>query len=308
MKSINILAVSNGVGITRDVKIIKDVLTQAGYDVEANHCFRFRAKKRYDLNIFLERFFQPLFALADKNIMIPNQEWFEPGWIPVLPSFDTILTKTIFATDVFKELGCRTEYIGFTSDDRYIPEVKKDDFHWLHLAGKSIQKQTEIVIKTWENNPGFPHLTIIQDPQFYKPRPCLRNVSFLFDRVPEQLLKTLQNTCSVHVCPSETEGFGHYIVEAMSTKGIVLTTYAPPMTELVTSERGSFVKSVRQEPMKLSIKFIISPATLEKAVINLLITEDSAKRKMGEKAREFFLDNDIAFRRRLTDTIGNILS
>lgn len=308
MSAINILAVSNGVGITRDVDILSEVLTKAGHEVVSNHTFRYKPTRKYDLNIFLERFKPELFEWAEKNVIIPNQEWFETGWLPVLPAFDAVFTKTIFATDVFKQLGSHTEFISFTSDDRYLPDIKKDYYHYIHIAGKSIQKQTDIVVKAWERNPGFPQLTIVQDPKFYRPRSSSRNINYLTDRVPEQLLKVMQNTNAVHICPSETEGFGHYIVEAMSCKSVVMTTLAPPMTELVIPSRGCFVQSIKQEPMRLSFKFIISPETLEKAVIELLITDDVVLQQKGEKAREFFLENDAFFRSRIVEAVANTLS
>mgnify|MGYP006946124963 CR=1 FL=1 len=96
MKRINILAVSNGVGITRDVDIIKRELESDGYEVECNHTYRIQPKHRYDLNIHLERFNPYTFDIADKNVMIPNQEWFEPSWSPAAKNFDVYFTKTRF--------------------------------------------------------------------------------------------------------------------------------------------------------------------------------------------------------------------
>lgn len=306
MKLINILGVSNGVGITRDIELLKSILTDAGYTVETNHIYKFEPKKKYDLNIFLERFKPELFECAEKNVMIPNQEWFEKGWIPVLKSFDCVFTKTKFADSVFKQLGCKTDFISFTSDDRYMPDIQKDDLQWIHIAGKSIQKQTDIVMQTWEKNPGFPHLTVLQDPKFFKPRVCSRSLTYMANRVSEQLLKTMQNANAVHVCPSETEGFGHYIMEALSCKAIVLTTGAPPMNELVTEERGVFVSPIKSEPLRLSIKFPISTETLEQAVIKTLIMDDKKKKEIKENGRKFFLDNDLFFRKAVVDAVKKL--
>ena len=308
MKTINILGVPNGVGISRDIELIKGVLLNAGYDVQTNHAFNYVPKHKVDLNIFLERFSPKLFSSGNKNVLIPNQEWFEPGWLPMLPSFDYVFVKTRFAEEVFKNLGSKTEFISFTSEDRYLPDIKKSEYHFIHVAGKSIQKQTETVIRTWSRNIGFPQLTIIRDPKFYSPRSTVRNVNFVWDRVPEDLLKVMQNSSSVHVCPSETEGFGHYIMEAMSCKSLALITKAPPMTELVAPDRGVYVDFVREEPMRLSKKFIISEDTLEKAVIDITIMDWDVRQKMGEKARAFFLDNDLFFRKRLPEAVETVLN
>jgi hypothetical protein len=307
MKNICVFGVANGVGISRDMTLIKEVLTAAGHKVELNHPFRpNNLKTEYDMCIYLERFSE-VGSLSPINIMIPNPEWFEPGWLPAIKCFVAVFTKTKMADDVFSKLGCQTEYISFTSDDRYLPDVKKDDTHWFHIAGKSVQKQTDIVWKTWEKNPGFPQLTILQDPKFFKPRPTLRNVNFMYDRISEELLRFMQNNFSVHVCPSLTEGFGHYIMEAMSCKSLVITTNAVPMTELITTDRGILVEPVRQEKMRLSLANIISVDSLEKAVIRATIMGDVEKQKFGENARQFYKENDAIFRKNLTEAVNKYL-
>ena len=307
MKSINIVGLPNGVGISRDIAIISEILTGAGFDVSTSHLFKIDARKKYDLNIFLERLTPLALATAKKNCMIPNQEWFEPDWMPLVKHFDRFLCKTKFAQQIFDELGCKTDFISFTSEDRYIPGVKKDPVHWFHLVGKSVQKQTDIVFRTWQRNPGFPHLTIIQDPKFYRPRPNLRNVNYINDRMPEEVLKAMQNAYGVHVCPSETEGFGHYIVEAMSAKAVTITTNAPPMNELVTVDRGILVEPVGEEPMRLSTAYAISERTLEDAVIKATILTDAQIAEKGENARKFFVENDAFFRQAFLHSIRDLL-
>ena len=307
MKSINIVALPNGVGISRDIKIITDILSPAGFDVSCSHLFRMDATKKYDLNIFLERLTPAALTTANLNCMIPNQEWFEPDWLPLLKHFNLILAKTRYAEGIFRGLGCNTDFVSFTSEDRYIEGIKKDHVHWLHLVGKSIQKQTEMVLRTWQKNPGFPHLTVIQDPKFWRPRTSLRNVTYMNDRVPEHLLQVMQNTFTVHVCPSETEGFGHYIMEAMSAKAITITTDAAPMNELVTEDRGLLVKPVGGERMRLSVAHYINEKTLEDAVIKATVMNDCQIEERGEKARKFYLENDVFFRQQFLHSIRNLL-
>lgn len=304
MKSINIFAVSNGVGITRDLELIKSILSAAGHTVYVNNPFRYTPVRRYDLSIHLERFKPELFSEADKNAFIPNQEWFESSWLQFLPAFDVVYTKSKFADDVFKKLNCRTEYISFTSEDRLLPDVKKDEFHWFHCAGKSVQKQTEIIYRTWQKNPGFPQLTILQDPKFYRPRLTLKNVNYCYDRVPDDFLKSMQNTFGVHVCPSESEGFGHYINEGLSCKAVVITTDGFPMNELVTSDRGVLCGFARDEPVRLSRRYVINEECLEKAVVKTLVLGDGERMKIRENARQWFEENDRFFRQRLPEAVA----
>jgi glycosyltransferase involved in cell wall biosynthesis len=308
MKKIAIMAVPNGVGISRDCNIISSLLKTQGYEVGVFNMFKVVPKDHsYDLAIFLERFNPRSLNVGIKRAFIPNQEWFEAAWVPIIRSFDLVLAKTRFAEKLFSELDMKTEFISFTSEDRYLPNVQKDDYHWLHIAGKSIQKQTNVVIETWTRNPGFPSLTIIQDPKFFRPRGTLRNVNFVTDHYPDEVLKTMQNSFAFHVCPSETEGFGHYIMEAMSTKSVVITTDAPPMSEIVSRECGVLIPYITTRRMNLSTSYIVSPETLEKTVVKAMILMDK-RVEMGEKARSFYLQNDTFFKDKFVKTINALLS
>lgn len=307
MQSINIFAVPNGVGISRDIDLIKQVLVNVGYEVHLNHIFRYTPRRKYDLSIHLERFRPELFTEATKNIMIPNPEWFEGGWMKYLSMFDAIFTKSQAAEQTFKKLGCTTHFISFTSEDRWLKDVKKDDFHWFHCAGKSVQKQTEVVLKTWAKNPGFPHINILQDPKFYRPRTILKNVNYMYDRVDEHMLKTMQNVCGVHVCPSESEGFGHYIVEAMSCGAIVITTNGAPMNELITPDRGVLCPVNRSEAVRLSTRYVVNEECLEKAVTQTMVLDDAKKANIRKNARDFFEENDRLFREKLPEAVKAVL-
>ena len=96
-------------------------------------------------------------------------------------------------------------------------------------------------------------------------------------------------------------------MEALSCQSVVLTTNAAPMNELIKKEYGFFVEPVKQERMRLSLKNIISVESLEKAVINVSITEEQELLEMGKRGREFFLKNDNEFRIRFKQVIKDIL-
>src|SRR5690606_23451228 len=111
------------------------------------------------------------------------------------------------------------------------------------------------------------------------------NVKLLSRVVPADELRRLQNTCGVHLCPSLSEGWGHYIVEAMSCGAVVLTTDGPPMNELVQPDRGVVLPYDRSEPRHLGRNFHVNTRSVEKAVSRVLALSDAEKRALGERAR-----------------------
>jgi glycosyltransferase involved in cell wall biosynthesis len=302
---INIVSCDNGVGLSRDARIITEILTPE-HDVTFSG-FLTEPTKQCDLNIFLELMHPKWLDFARKNVLIPNPEWYDNNWVQYLPRFDMVLAKTRCAEEIFRRRGCPTEFVSFTSYDRSIPGSKKDDLKFFHLAGKSLQKGTEMVIRTWEKNPAFPPLTIVQDPGKWKRRVTSKNVNHIFDHLDEHVLKTLQNAYGVHVCPSETEGFGHYIMEAMSVRALVISTNAPPMNELVTPDRGVVVDYTRRAPQRLATNYYASEATLERGVRSVMSLSDDAKERMRENGRSFYEANDAFFRRTFVDTIRKVL-
>jgi hypothetical protein len=302
---INLVSTDNGVGLSRDVRIITDILTTAGHEISFSP-LNAEPSERYDLNVFLELMHPKWLDAATKNVLIPNPEWYDNAWVQHLSRFNMILAKTRCAEGIFSKRGCPTQFVSFTSQDRYLPGVKKDDLKFFHLAGKSLQKGTEMVIRTWEKNPTFPPLTIVQDPSKWKRRVSSKNVSHIYDHLDEHVLKTLQNAYGVHVCPSETEGFGHYIMEALSVRSLVITTNAAPMNELITPDRGVLVDYVRRAPQRLATNYYAAETTLERGVRAVMAMSDDMRERIKENGRQFFESNDAFFRRSLVDTLNRL--
>ena len=303
---INIVSCDNGVGLTRDARIITDLLVLGGHEVSFS-AFNDVPTRKYDLNIFLELVGVKWFDAAKKNILIPNPEWYDSGWVQFLRRFDMVFAKTHCAEEIFRKRGVPVVFTSFTSYDRALPDIKKDDLKFFHLAGKSLQKGTEMVIRAWDKNPTFPPLTIVQDPSKWKRRVTSKNINHIYDHLDEHVLKTLQNAYGIHVCPSETEGFGHYIMEALSVKSLVITTNSPPMNELITPQRGFLIEQVRRAPQRLATNYFVSEQTIERGVRTVMGMSDDVKNQMRENGRKFYEENDAFFRRTFVDTITKVL-
>jgi glycosyltransferase involved in cell wall biosynthesis len=283
---INLISRDNGVGLSRDVKIITDLLKTDGHEI--TFC-EFGTKnvpqsdERADLNIFIELVSSVYFAKAKTNAIIPNPEWYDLRWRQFLPKFVGIFCKTKSAVGAFSMMSRKCKFISFTSSDRFSPLYQKNENHWLHVAGKSGQKGTDVVYETWATNPDFPHLTILQDAGKAKDRKPLDNLTLIYDHISDDELLKLQNECGVHLCPSEAEGFGHYIMEGLSAKAIVVTTDGPPMNELVDESRGVLCKWDKKHRQRFATSFYVTTDTLAEAVRKTISIGEVERNEMRER-------------------------
>jgi glycosyltransferase involved in cell wall biosynthesis len=202
-------------------------------------------------------------------------------------------------------------YTGFTSIDRYNPKIQKDYTKFIHVAGKSPWKGTRSLIDTWKLHPEWPQLTLVWrqdsfgtqlDPQEISKIP---NIKFMNGFLSDQKLDELVNLCGLHICPSEHEGFGHYINEARSVKAVVLYTDAPCMNEFFTENIGIPIQSHQIEIINTICPVYRSTIQdIEKAVSTAINTDIVTLRKMGERARECYLSDDSKFKTSLSTQIS----
>ncbi|EDX76778.1 glycosyl transferase, group 1 family protein [Coleofasciculus chthonoplastes PCC 7420] len=318
MRHINIITADNNSGLSRDATIVTTILKQANFNVtffDINSLTRDHRGQPlnsglpktpiYDINLFLEHVVPPLFPCAKLNCLITNQEWFWQEWLPDLPHFDYILCKTRFAQRIFNKLGCRTEFISFTSFDRLDETQTKRYDKFFHLAGKSPQKGTNAILGIWQRNPGLPDLTIRRNWQELD-RIGAANIEYITEHLDDIVLRNYQNSHGIHLCPSEAEGFGHGIVEAMSCRSVILTTNAPPMNELITPDRGILVDCNKAQVQGVGINYYVDRQALEQTIHQVLGTDDGTKKEWGDNARAWYEDNDVFFRHRIVDVINNI--
>ncbi|HMB43855.1 MAG TPA: glycosyltransferase [Luteimonas sp.] len=310
---VRVISRDNGVGLSRDLQLIARVLRDAGVDTqtvgfggsqlgnrvrEAGLLARRALRGPVDTQLFVERVYQRCLPLARHNLLMPNPEWFLPKWRPWLPRFERVLCKTHHAEAIFAALGCRTAYTGFTSEDRRDASVVREDA-FFHLAGRSTAKGTAVLLATWRQHPEWPRLTVVQHPKVATPAAPCANIDHRIDYLDDAALQRLQNAHRFHLCPSEAEGFGHYLMEAMAIGAVVLATDAAPMNELVTPQRGVLIPVARTRREGLVDHALVDQGGIEQAVERALALTTLERGAMGEAARRFFLDNDRAFRQRL---------
>jgi glycosyltransferase involved in cell wall biosynthesis len=333
MARINLLAWDNRRGLSHDIRLLSEALLALGHQVHVTRLgphrhdgdwkaslLRLRqwwqrlrrADRRatlYDANIALEHVRPAWFGLARLNLLVPNPEWLSPRSHRYLPRFDAILCKTRYAVELFAARGCRALHIGFHSTDCLVPDVPRRPA-FLHMAGASQMKGTQRLLALWQRHPEWPTLLVLQSPgtaiRLDEPAPANieHRIGYLGD-VGE--IRQLQNSHAFHLCLSETEGWGHYLVEAMSCKAVVITCDAPPMNELVTPARGILVEASEAGPFNLATLHRFDEAALEASIGRLMAMPAHERAALGEQARAWFTSNQAAFATRLDVALRQLL-
>jgi hypothetical protein len=323
--TVHLVARDNGAGLSRDLEILERVIEAAGFELSISAIgaggvrrfarlmrtrmkLAFRALRegaprvRFDVNLMDERIRLEYAPLARRNVLMPHPEWFDPAWTPELGSIDRVFAKTHHAVPIFEALGCRTEFVGFTSIDRRMPGVPRE-LAFFHLGGRSGNKGSQAILDLWARKPAWPMLTLVQRKPLRLPATLPANVRLISDYLDDAELRTMQNRNLFHLCPSETEGFGHHLVEGMSVGAILLATDAPPMNEMVTPERGVLAAHSRTGTQQLATTYHVDPAALEAGVERMLALDANERRVLGERARAWWEENDRAFGARLARAI-----
>jgi glycosyltransferase involved in cell wall biosynthesis len=255
------------------------------------------------VTVHLEHIWPEAMGRAQCDIVIPNPEWFDRFDRSLLGRV-TVWAKTVAAQRAFAELVTPVKLLGFTSIDRRLEDVDRET-SCLHLAGRSSMKGTEQLVKLWMKNAHWPTLTVVHDSPRLSHLPSAENVFIKRGRCSDRELQELQNRCRIHICTSETEGWGHYLVEAASVGAEVITLDAAPMSELIDNDRGYLVKAVpyRRQHLAVCHRFdeVSFAAALDRALAALV-----AEKSNGAAARRWYEENDLNFQDRVAEQVRDL--
>ncbi|MDQ2972246.1 MAG: glycosyltransferase [Rhodanobacteraceae bacterium] len=331
LPSVHLLGFDNGVGLSRDLRLLTTALRARDYRVDFTNTRKRggipgliqRVKGRigvarqarrslrgipppYDLAL-MEEHIAPVFLDGARfRVLLPHPEWFLPRELQWLDRIDLVLAKTHEAQRIFVARGCRSRYIGFTSEDRLDSSVPRERT-FFHLAGSSRTKATEPLLALWRRHPEWSRLTVLQHPSEAKRGESAANIDHRIACIDEAGLRRLQNAHMFHLCPSETEGFGHYIVEAMSVGAVVITLDAPPMNEMITRERGILLPYSRTGTQHLATTYHFDAPAMEAAIECAIALGDSQCRTLGAAARVWYEAERAAFPQRLDAALRALL-
>ncbi|RLN48607.1 hypothetical protein BBJ28_00023155 [Nothophytophthora sp. Chile5] len=134
-------------------------------------------------------------------------------------------------------------------------QVKPKDFsdvRFIHTVGGSYWKGTRQVLECWLSRPDFPPLDLYvhkwaYDGMFkgrYEQRISNSQIKLTTDEVDALTFTKAVAENAYFLCPSQMEGYGHYMNQARASGGVIVTTDMDPMKELLpTDDMGLRVPS-----------------------------------------------------------------
>ena len=318
------LASGNSTGLSNDALILKQALINEGWEGKLRHFSGTNSKlvniwlllqlvvdkyilQTHQYTLHLEELYSELIPFSEHNILIPNQEWLRSGTQQLITKNTKFWCKTQYACQKLDSLSQQITFLGFSSPDRRDSNIQRKTNHYIHVAGKSDQKGTIPLLNVWQQHPEWPILRVIsRNPahQGYKQS----NIELISDFLTEEQLSLLMNESVFHLCPSESEGFGHTIVEALSIGAIVITTNAPPMNELVDSECGFLVDWKSKKKQYFSEMHSIDEQDLESVISKTLVLTEQKIKAMQVKSRLKYQYNTKQFHHQLISNIQTLIT
>jgi hypothetical protein len=310
-KTINIVTnISNGAGLQKDAELFSALLESMG------HKWRLIAYDRphdgisypADITIFMEVMVSQLLCHAPQNWLMPNSEWWDAhAGEGALPRINMILCKTHDCEAIWgKKLG-RTFYTGFEAADlsNNTPILNKE-IAFLHLAGNSGTKNTDAVINCWRQYaPNYPVTIVSRDPAVRVQCHGVRNVKYE-QRLADSHVANAINSFRFHLMPSEYEGYGQGMHEALGCGGIVLTTNAPPMTEFLGIPAELMIPPTDTFLRRgLALCHHVSPEGVRDAVERAAALSDDRLIQLSLAARTGFENERDEFRQRIARLLNS---
>lgn len=250
------------------------------------------------------------------------------GYDYINDNSNTILCKSI-------KLKFKSIYIGHTTlfpeqNIKKIDEKNRNYNDILYLAGEHSWKNTDIVVKTWiKYNDKLPNIifdcyntclinlfvylneekntdmeTVIQNGKKIYDIFCkLKNV-IIKNNISFNEVVDIKYKYALHLCPSLTEGYGHYINEARITKSLVITSNAPPMNEfIIDGESGILIKceQIKKKKEINNIVCLINTYDLYNAIDRSIKLTIKEKIKMGKNAYEKYKHDKKTFKKKIRE-------
>lgn len=289
---------TDGHGLARDARVLQHQLIKQGYDEQFIRVVVYSPRKRIALKkilwlalfkfngifflkkwqslrseqadtlyIHLENIIPEILLKAGKHVLIPNQEWFRPTGLALLPYMDSVWCKSQLAQRIFSEFTTRTRLIKFVSvrDDFQALRTQPKQHAFLSRIGNSRLRGLEQLLASWWRHPEWPEIHIVL-PAERELHPCPPNVKYVSEFPDVNDYLNFAATFKFHIFATQAEGFGHSIFEAINLGAVVLITNAPPMNEWFGFQQAILMDATYNGQHRLSPLFLVKEDQLENAV------------------------------------------
>jgi hypothetical protein len=289
--------------LQRHASILERRLKEKGLGVNLVHFKEPSTWVAADLSIHIEVLEEGTLELADRNWFMPMPEWyFESKWSGMLARMDEVICNTHHAVKLFQSRHPRVSYLGFESMDMQVPRSGKRK-GFLHIAGKSINKNTEHVIQAWKDHKLPYDLTILGSREDITPdiqHPSIK----IKRRVSDAEVRRLLNSHWFHICVSKYEGWGHYIHEANSAGGLVIAHDQPPLNEFHAFRR---VKAEQEGELRVAPIFKPDTYDLARVVEECMSLNERVLIEHSQAARESYVNEVRDFSEKVDNLCSKIL-
>lgn len=310
MAKVNLISDANGVGLSRDIEQLSQLFAARGHQVQYHHWRAADVLKPDDplpfvgdLAVHIELLNPRMLGMAPKNIGVFNLEWFETNWLGLLGKFDQLWAKSCGAFEWFQERHLdQARFTGFASRDLYVESFKRER-RVLHVRGRSSLKGTNDLIRAYviapQRYPSFkmPPLTIVSRDEIVT---SIDGITVKRE-VDDIELVALMNRHAIHACPSQAEGWGHYIAEGVGCGAYVITTDASPMNEHVIPSFGHLVVSRARGFHWQAPMHVCAPEDILDGIVRACDSFEATAEScwiMSEQARAYFKQRNESFLRK----------
>lgn len=221
----SLLTFNNYVGLVTDVLILKDLLI----DSDIVFLDKFDPTHKSEVGIWIQNYYAHLLDNFKINVFYINEEWFDYP-IEDLKQFDYVICKSKYSYDMIKN-HCNAIHLPFLSKDFYNPNTSRSN-SFLHFAGRSIQKNTELVLTQQMT------VSLIDPYNRYNPPPSFNHIN-TYQTTDE--ICNLLNSHDIHICCSLYESWGHYLFEGLSTGSEIICSDIPVFREQLDPDLVHFI-------------------------------------------------------------------
>lgn len=234
---ISVLTFNNRVGILRDALLLKELLQNTNNTVEIMFLDKMEFNHKFDVAIWIQNYYVHLLENFKINIFYFNEEWFDYD-INDLKKFNYVICKSRFSYNLIKNI-CNAIYLPFISKDCYV-ENTVSSLKFLHFMGRSIQKNTELVLNQNVN------ITLIDPYNRYRPN---TNFDHINTYQTDEQINYLLNSHNIHICCSLYESWGHYLFEGLSTGAEIICSDIPVFKEQLDPDLIHFIPTQEKNDM-----------------------------------------------------------